>query len=354
MILRKTSLSVLALAGLAGCTVPTDAPATDVRWVVPAKTTQISVASFLPTGVAIVADSSAFTVSVLPGVVSRQLSQDCPACSAANGLNAPKPAFTGVASTSSSLPPEIASATLAAGGTLLVVVQNGYNFDPLRPNPTTNGATGFAVILVSNGGTVIGKDSVNGATTALTAGSSLTRSIPLSGTINGSSPITVSVTLNSPAGENVTIDASRSITFTVTPQNIRVPTASITVANKSVNSSSQQDLTGVDKTISDHVLSGSLLLTIANPFTATGNLSVTLTPQGGAPISRNIALAVGTSNVSVAYTGAEIQKILGHNITIAYTGTVNSTGGAVAVSPKQAVVVQSRLDLSLELGTIKP
>src|SRR5437870_5158299 len=53
---RITLPALAALAGLGACTIPTDAPVTDVRWVVPSQTTTIAVTSFLPAGVGVVAD----------------------------------------------------------------------------------------------------------------------------------------------------------------------------------------------------------------------------------------------------------------------------------------------------------
>src|SRR5947208_1754771 len=92
-----------ATAVLGACTIPTDAPVTDVRWVVPAPTTRIAVASVLPAGVSILPDSSAFAIIVPPTTVTRQLSQDCAACVAANGLTVPKPAFQANASAATAL-----------------------------------------------------------------------------------------------------------------------------------------------------------------------------------------------------------------------------------------------------------
>ena len=344
--------SVIAVAA---CTIPTDAPVTDVRWVVPSQTQRIAVANLLPSGVTILADSSGFTVAVAsPATVTRTLGQDCASCAAANGLTTPKPAFTATASQTTTIPSDISSATLT-GGTLTVSVTNNYSFDPLRPQPSlgTAGAKGWAVITVTNGATVIGKDSVDGANLALPAsGGVLTRTINLAGNIAGTSPISVGVTLFSPAGDPVFIDASKTLVVSATPAGIRVATANVAVAGKSVSSTSSIDLSSIDQTIIDKVQSGSLLLTIANPFAVTGSLTVSLTPAGGAAVVKTITLATGNSTPSIAFTQAELQRLLGKTVTLTYTGAVSGTG-SVNVSPKQAVVVQTRLDLSLELGTIK-
>ena len=341
------------LALLGACGLPDgypSAPILDLRWVVPSQSTRITVGNLLPAGVTILPDESGFTISVASASVTRTLSQDCAACVAANGLTAPKPAFVASASIATAVPVDIASATLT-GGTLQVVVNNGYTFDPLYPNPIAGTPTGYAVITVSNGGTVIGKDSVNGATTKLPAGGSLTRSIPLSGTITGSAPLTVSLSLTSPAGEPVLIDASRSITVTATPTSVRVANANVAVVNRSVNSSSTIDLSGVDSTIVRRVQSGSLLLTIVNPFTvSSASLTVKLTPQGGATLTKSVPLATGNSTAKIDFTAAELKSLLGKVVSISYSGAVNATAGAVNISPKQAVVVTTRLDINLQVG----
>ena len=169
----------MPLVSICACGLPTEvpkAPILDVRWVVPTQSSRISVASLLPNGVTILPDSSGFTVAVPNSTVTRTLSQDCSACVATNGLTAPQPAFVATASLSSSLPAEITSSVLV-GGALQVVMSHNYTFDPLRPNAAAAGARGYAVITVSDGSTVIGNNSINGATTGFGPNAALTRSI---------------------------------------------------------------------------------------------------------------------------------------------------------------------------------
>lgn len=337
--------STSALLVLAACEYPTSAPQLDTRWIVPAPGTTISVASLLPSGVAIKPDSSAFTVAVAAVSVTRSLGQDCAQCAAANGTTVPKPAFTAVASSSTSLPSQIASATLS-GGTLQFSLVNNYNFDPLRP---AAGVFGYAVITVMNNGVLIGKDSVNGATTAMPAGITIGRTIPLTGTVTGSAPVTVTVTLNSPAGDPITMDASRTIMVLAVPTNISVSTASLNVSNQTISTNTTLDLSGIDSSITRHVTSGALLLHVVNPFAVTGTLTVSFIPQGGTPITKSLTLAPGTTDRTIAFTQAELQQLLGTNVTIAFSGPV-SASGPVSVTPKQAVTVTSKLDLSLHIG----
>lgn len=346
------ALATLALA--AACEIPTSAPIIDARWVVPSKSTTIAVANLLPTGVSILPDSSGFTLSAGGASVTRTLGQDCGGCAAANGTTIPKPAFTANASASTTLPSEVASATLT-GGSLAVSIQNGFNFDPLRPSAAAGSARGWAVITVRNGATVIGRDSVDGSQTALPAGGTLNRSIALAGPVTGSSPVTVSLVLNSPSGDPVQIDASRQITVSATPSGLRVASASVAVVNRQVSSTTTADA-NFDRTITDRLQGGALLLTITNPFNVGGTLTVQLRATNGTVVTKTVPLVAGTSSPRVEFTKTELQNLLqksasGSNaLTITFNGAVSATGGAVTVSPRQAVVVDTRLDLSLQVG----
>ncbi|MDB4898472.1 MAG: hypothetical protein JWN53_280 [Gemmatimonadetes bacterium] len=338
-------LGMAALALLGACDIPSSSPLVDTRWTVPAPSTTISVGSLLPSGVTILADSSGFAVAVDPVSVIRALSQDCSACASANGLTVPKPAFTAQASAGTALPSDIASATLTAG-TLAIALRNNYNFDPLRPSST---ARGFVVFTVSSGATQLGRDSVNGATLALPPGGTLTRVIPLAGTVTGSAPVTVTVKLDSPAGDSVQMDASRTIGATATPSGIVVASASVVVAGRQVSATSTIDLSQVDSSVINHVESGSLLLDVANPFGVTGTLAVRFSAPGITPIDKSVPLAADSSSPSIAFTSAELRQLFGHLVTITFSGPV-SAAAPVTVSPKQAVVVTSHLDVNVRIG----
>jgi hypothetical protein len=336
----------LATATLSACEFPTEIPQVDQRWIVPSQSTSIAIGSLLPAGVTIVPDSSAFAISIAPASVTRALSADCAQCAAANGTTVPKPAFTATASASSPLPADIASATLTSG-TLTIAFKNNYNFDPIRPSAT---AFGFVVTTITSGATIIGKDSVNGATTALPAGATLTRAIPLAGAVSSASSLTVTVTVSSPAGDPVQMDASRTMVVTATPSNLRVASATVTVANRQVSSSVHTDLTDIDETVTSHVLGGALLLDIVNPLAVAGTITVQFSAPGITTITRSIPLATGTSHPSVSLSQAELQSLLGHDVTVSFSGPVSGTAGPVTVTPKQAFVVTSRLDVTLHTG----
>lgn len=337
-------IALLALAS--ACELPTSVPQLEQRWIVPAQSTRIAVTDLLPGGVGILPDSSAFTVSVPAVSVSRALSQDCAACAAANGTTVAKPAFTAIGSASSTIPAGIVSATLT-GGTLQLTAANNYTFDPLRPSAT---ARGYAVTIVTNNGVQIGKDSVNGADVALPPGGTLTRNIALSGVVTSNAPAVVEVTLFSPAGDPVQMDASRTMVMRGIPSGITVATARISVSNESVSSVTTFDLSDIDESVTKRVDAGALQLDVENPFNVAGTLTMQFASVGLPTITKSLSLVAGTSHPTISFTQTEIQQLLGHSVTLTISGPVSSTGGPVAVSPKQAVVVTTRLDISLHTG----
>ena len=116
-----------------------------------------------------------------------------------------------------------------------------------------------------------------------------------------------------------------------------------------MSSSTTINLADVDSTIITHVQRGALVLAIVNPFAVTGSLTVKLTPQGGATITKVVPLALNTSTATISLEGPELRSLLGHSVTVSYSGSVSAIA-PVSVSPRQAVVVTSRLDVALQVG----
>ncbi|HTE44686.1 MAG TPA: hypothetical protein VK636_05535, partial [Gemmatimonadaceae bacterium] len=293
----RAGLGVAALVSLSACDVPTSLPSYATLWNVPAKTTSITVNSFLPSGVTAMLDNSAFVVTASPSstAIARQLGQDCAACAGANGSTVPKPAFTSQGTSGIAVPGNVMSATLLRD-TLTVAITNGYNFDPIRPSAA---ARGYLIISVKSGAVTVGRDSLDGSSTSLAAGSVTQRKIPLSGTMNGASGLQISTTLNSPLGDPATIDASRLFTVAASSGPLFVSNAMVNLASQTVTAApSDLDLSNIDSTISKHADSGALLLTVDNPFGATGNLTVNFV-GAASPISKVVPLVAGKSSPSV-------------------------------------------------------
>jgi hypothetical protein len=282
-------------------------------------------------------------------VIQRALSQDCPACAAANGLIVPKPAFSGTGTGSAALPAGV-SAAVVTGTNLSLTVTNGFNFDPINPAGATG--SGYIIITVLSGTTQIGRDSIPGqgpgAVPMPAGGTTAPRLIPLAGTVT-SAGITVNVSLTSPAGSPITMDASRQIPFTANGGTVRLSSATVAVNQALPASTSNLDLSDIDEAVSSRVKSGKLFLTVTNPFAVGGTMSITFT-GGTAPITKSITLTAAsggtpsTTTQSVALSESELESLLGHNVTITFGGTIS---GTTTVTPAQVVAVATRLELTI-------
>lgn len=341
-----TGLSLVALALVLACDVPTSLPIYQTTWSVPVKSTTISVNSLLPASqITAAPDNSTFQVTLAPSsaTITRSLNQDCSACAIANGLSIPKPPFVGGGATNFTFPTNVSSATLVHD-TLTVTITNGFNFDPLRPSAS---ARGYLILAVQNGGNTVGRDSIDGNTTPLPASGTLVRKVPLSGTISTSGGLQVAMQINSPAGDPVTIDASRTITVSGSTGLVFVSSATVNLTSQSVSAApSSLNLSGMDSSITNRTGGATLQMTVTNPFNVTGNLNVTFTGQS--QIAKTIPLSGGTTTPSVTFTQSEIRSLLGQNVTVAIGGIVS--GSNVTVTPGQTVSVSSRLVLTLNVG----
>ena len=341
------------LAALAACDVPTRAPQWDVEWNVPSSSTKISIASLLPGTISITPDSSAFLVTVPSISITEPIGADCPTCTP---VVTPKPAFTMSASAGSSLPSELLSATLGQD-TIVISASHDLSFDPLRPSAAPGSATGYAVVVLRNGSTIIGRDSVNGATTPFSAGTTITRRVALSGTVSASNPITLDVTIYSPAGDPVAVDPSSSVTLSASAPNFQVASASVAVSTRQVSATSTSfDLTGMSSDVMNRVRNGALELAIDNPIAVSGTLDVSLTTPT-TTIVKSISIAAGTpathvsTSTSVAFTQSELRSLFGQVVGVQVSGPVTAPTGSVTLTPKQVIGVTTRLDVVLNTST---
>jgi hypothetical protein len=338
MQLRHTHLIGVVLL-VAACDVPTQVPKWDMTWNVPSKSTSMSVNAMLPSGVT--ANGALFQVAVNGVTITRSLAQDCAVCALAAGATIAKPSFTATGTGTAALPAGVVSALLGTNA-LTVTVQHNYGFDPLRPSAA---ARGWLRIVVTSGATVVGRDSVNGATTAMPSGGTLTRTIPLTGAVTSSDGVLVTTTVDSPAGDNVPVDGGRTMTFGVQSLSLGVSQAQLKLVGQTVNTDlTAIDLSGIDSAIRDRAVAGTLVLTITNPFTVTGGLTMAFN-AGGQVINKAVALELGTKTSAITFTAAEIKAMLGNNVALKATGSVS--GAAVSVQPGQTVAIATRLQLTL-------
>jgi hypothetical protein len=341
---------LIAATALVGCEFPTELPLIDTRWVVPAEETRFGVAELLPGEVTLTPDEGAFLVDFDPVTFSANLGSLCAACIAANGLTVPKPPFIDGFESDIDFPTEVSAVTIVSGQ-VQIAIQNGLNFDPLRP---TAGMFGEITITIEDSadGDVLGTLVIDGAATAMTAGATLNRTLDLgAGTVNGGLLTTVDVT--SPAGDPVTINTSLQISATATPTNVVVSSVAIDVGGRSVDLDPVDlDVEDIDSDISDRVQEGAFVLHVTNPFSVGASIQITIDGPGIVPIQKAANIGAATSStVTLSLTAAEIQSFLGRsNVVLTGGAVIDPAAPIISVTPGQELVLSGDLDLTLRIG----
>jgi len=359
-----------ALLGLVFCALACDVvafasdpkPILEQTWNLPASSTAISVGKILPSTVSIYStpgsnppDSSAFLLNINNVVFPRRVGNDCAQCQTLNGTTAVKPAFILTAGSSSALGTDVLSGAML-GATVTYSIVNNLTFDPIRVRALSDPNQGYLIILMHSGSLVLGRDSVNGATTAFPAGSTLTRAISLTtGTVVGS--IAVDLTVNSPQGDhNEFINANGTLNTTAVITNMRTGNVRVNVINKTVtNKPDTLDLKGLDKTITNHVVGAALEMGFTNPWSVAGNLNVNFAYAPPQSIPKSVLLPAANSPLTsqvetVTLSGDEMKLLFGNEVLLDMNGVVNSPT-PVTVTPKQAVSISNRLVLTIRTGS---
>ncbi|HUP52217.1 MAG TPA: hypothetical protein VM198_07065 [Longimicrobiales bacterium] len=341
---------MIVLTPLAGCDIPTELPILDTRWVVPAEETRFGVAELLPGSVTLTPDEGAFIVDFDPVTFAETLGALCPLCAASDGLTVQKPPFLGEFESSVDFPSEVSSISILSGD-IVLEIDNGLNFDPLRPAP---GVTGTLVITVTDDadGDVLGMLEIDGTTTALPAGGTLTRTIELAtATVEGS--IVATAEIDSPLGDPVTIDSSLPVTVTVTPTNILVASVTIVVAGRSVDFDPVSlDVEEVDQNLIDRILAGGFIVDVVNPFGVAADFQLTIDGPTIAPIQKSASVGTaGTSTIEISFTTGELRAFLGQpGVTLSGGAVVDAEASQITVLPGQELVLTGKLDLTLRIG----
>jgi hypothetical protein len=358
---RRTGRYLPVLLTLAACNIATDgAPIWDMTWNVPGKSTTIAVSSFLPNGVTSVSNNTLFQASVAaPAPITRTLGQDCPDCVPANGQNTAKPAFTATfGSNPATLPSAVTSATLVTD-TIVVAINNGYGFDPIRP---PGGSVGSIQLTATSGTVTLGTVTFSGATQAMPSGTVTTLKVPISGVVS-SAGIRVTAVITSPAGsasQPVLINTNQQTTVSPSVKGalsntVLLNSAIGSVSSQNVTSTSNLDLSSIDKSVQKRASGGKLFLTVTNPYPVAGTIVLTLSdPSKNVSITKTgISLPAGsapgtaTALAPITFTQSEIQSMLGSNLTLTVTGPVSSTGAITVTPTSPAVAIGTRLELTL-------
>jgi hypothetical protein len=356
---RSARLSILLLAAVGACDMPTRLPTWDQTWLIPGDSTSIAVSELLPSSgdltMTTVNGQPAFALTVAsPGTYSQSLGQICSACATANGTTVPKPAFVLRDSVDTSLPSDVVAATIVSG-TFTYTVTNNFSFDPIRPN-AAGAPYGYFVVTVKNGSTVVARDSVDGAALAMGKnGATVQRSLSVllnngSLAITGASPLRVYLTLNSPQGDPVTINASQSISVAFQPAPVALSQAQVQIGNQSISATQTNiDFSSVsDQAVINRVQGGTLHLVIASPFGVQGTLTATFTAPGTATITKTLPLTTAAQQTpDISLTADELRSLLGKSVTLSVSGTVSSPSGTVTLTPTQVLQVNSTFQIIL-------
>lgn len=348
--LRKIPAGITAVFLLLGCDIPTEPPAVEQRWVIPAEETRFGVAELLPGDVSLTADSSAFLVDFDPVTFSVTLGSLCPLCLAADGLTTLKPAFIGSFSSTVSFPPEV-TAVDVIDGEVEFEIFNGFNFDPIRPG---EGVFGHMELDISDDadGDGLGNLLIEGEDRAFGPGTTLMPSVPVeSALVEG--PVRVRVTLDSPTGDTVTVDASDSVRVTSTPRDIRVRSVEIDVASRSVTLDPVSlDVAGVDSTLTNRIVSGDFVLDVVNPFRVAADFDLEISGPTITTIQKSASIGPeAESRAVIGFTGEELRSFLGEpDVVLSGGAVVDADAGSVVVSPGEELVLAASLDLTLQVG----
>lgn len=345
--------SALAVLSAAGCDVPTDPPALDSRWIVPADETRYGVAELLAEGeVDFNADSSAFLVNLDAVQVQETLAGICPPCADPlfQGQTVPKPAFSDTLVAGLTFPASVSAFSLTSGS-VEVVIQNGLNFDPIRPAAGVTGTVSLEIVDASDGD-VLAVSALDGSTTSLAPGTSLVETLVLAPTsVEGD--LVLRIALDSPEGDDIVLDGDLSISAAATPVDIEVGTVTVDVSGEAVTLEEVPlDSEDLDAELVERIQEGALVLDIQNPFGVTADLSLEIRGPGVPTLTRNFTVSSqASSRTSLSFTGAELQSFLGQpGVTIRGDGSVDPAAGSVTVSPEMEFVLEASLDMTLRVG----
>ncbi len=322
---------------LAGCEYPTEPPILEQRWIIPIEETTLSVDQLLPAGVTV--SGSDFSVSIDPFVTVQTLASICAGCAVLNGFTVPVPAFTASFGVSENLPGGVMGATISSAS-IEIQIANGFSFDPIA-----GGGTLTVTISDGQGGAELGQVVIDGATEAMTAGGTLTRTISIASKSIGTT-FFASVDVVSKGGQVSLIDTSDQITVTATTTSLLVSSATVNVTGQSVEFDAEPlDVEDIDSQLIDRIQEASLVLDIVNPF----GISVSATIVIG-PTSKTLSIdASAGSSTSITYTNDELRMWLGQP-DITFSGSGTASGGSITVTPGQEMTIQVTLDATIRIG----
>lgn len=346
---RASLLSGVVLLAATGCDVPTELPRWDTRWVVPGERTRIGSDAFLPDGVTLAGDGTAFLVELERVLDGRSLGELCELCVPLDGTTAPKPAFESSFSNVLPVPPDIEEA-LMEEGRLVVRLENGFNFDPIRPGADP-GSLGIEVREGGPDGRLLADTVVSGVDEDFPPGSVRSVSLALApGPVLES--LVVALSIDSPEGDPVEIRADDRLEAHFRPDPLRVVEALIRTAGTAVTlESSDLGVEGLDARLVDRVTGGAAEVEVANPFDLTVDLTLRIHGPETPDLVRTITVAPGTTTTRLDFTGEELRSFLGRpGVVLEGGGVVRADAPPTRITPTDEVRLRVDLDLTLRMG----
>jgi hypothetical protein len=350
----KNSYLVLALfiAGsvLYSCSIPSEAPQWDTRWIVPAEDVAIEVSEFLPDEVILTPDGTAFTVEVDTFSFSQSLGEACPECPPWHNQTVLKPPINTTLEGSSDLPERVLSMEVTQA-TPQIHVTNGFNFDPIRPEGGNTGSMALRLYTGADGQRFVDEIMIDGADVSFPPGSTLDRSFLVEDeTIE--TLVRAEIVIDSPAGDSVLVDTSASIKVFVEPKTILIASAEIVVADEGFSADPVElNLEDIEDDMVDHIRSGAFDLFVENPFAIAMDFDVLITGPFPDDIAKQVHFSDAVSSTSrVEFTPEELQTFLGQpGVMLKGSGTV-STVDTTTVTPQDTLRVDTRLDAVIHVG----
>lgn len=352
--MTRRCLTLLALTGAAAaaCDYPTSPPMWEQTWVVPGETIALSVAELLPDGVSLNEDTSAFVTEAPDASITVTLGDMCGGdCTLFDGQVAPKPAFGDTLTTSTALPADLVSATLA-GGSFDVVMAHDFDFDPLRPSSDPAAERGYVGITVRSAGNVVADTTISGEDHAFPTGTTLSTPVAIR-PVDVSNSLAIEVRIYSPAGDETTIESSDTLGVRLSSSIVEIAEATVVASSLVLDpTSTTMSLGGLDAESPplEQIQSGALRFRIENPFAVAGTMSVEFQLPDGA-IQRDLDIAEGSYSARIEFTGDELRRILSSDeVSIVTSGTATAPDGTITVTPRQELILETDFELVLLIG----
>ena len=195
------------------------------------------------------------------------------------------------------LPTDIASLTLAPGGTFDVTLVNTLGLDLLRPAP---GRSGELILTLRGGGALLASDTLRGSNRALPNGGQLTAALALPAGARLSGPVDLQLDLHLPTGGFVTIDRAAGLAVTVTPRDLRATTVVMRVFEAPVRAApTTLRFADVPAGLRSALQQAVLELNVEGADAFTGSFTLSFRSESGAPILRPIQVPLATPTTSV-------------------------------------------------------